>query len=86
VEYAFRIYDFDNDDMLSNNDLEEVINRLTGGNEDDRQKLPQEVNIYWVKAPTTSCISVPPPCISNNKYNDGPFSWMVPLPCHNYLP
>ena len=24
VEYAFRIYDFDNDDMLSNSDLEEV--------------------------------------------------------------
>ena len=26
VEYAFRIYDFDNDDMLSNSDLEEVGN------------------------------------------------------------
>ncbi|KAK7100973.1 calcium and integrin-binding protein 1-like [Littorina saxatilis] len=30
VEYAFRIYDFDGDDMISSNDLKEVINRLTG--------------------------------------------------------
>lgn len=26
VEYAFRIYDFDNDDMLSSDDLKEVRN------------------------------------------------------------
>ncbi|XP_067947831.1 calcium and integrin-binding protein 1-like [Watersipora subatra] len=39
VEYAFRIYDFDDDDMLSNSDLEQVINRLTGGDENESQKL-----------------------------------------------
>ncbi|KAK2186548.1 hypothetical protein NP493_196g00006 [Ridgeia piscesae] len=32
VEYAFRIYDFDNNDMIGKTDLEEVINRLTGSN------------------------------------------------------
>lgn len=30
VEYAFRIYDFDEDDMLSPFDLKETIRRLTG--------------------------------------------------------
>ncbi|XP_076462922.1 calcium and integrin-binding protein 1-like [Babylonia areolata] len=30
VEYAFRIYDFDGDDMINSNDLKELIIRLTG--------------------------------------------------------
>ncbi|XP_013404296.1 calcium and integrin-binding protein 1 isoform X3 [Lingula anatina] len=42
VEYAFRIYDFDEDDMISSNDLKEVIDRLTGEQrlgEEDMQQL-----------------------------------------------
>ena len=42
VEYAFRIYDFDGDDMISARDLHEIINRLTGEQklaEDDMQQL-----------------------------------------------
>jgi len=38
VEYAFRIYDFDGDDMISCLDLEQVINRLTG----DEQQLSSD--------------------------------------------
>ncbi|XP_069128281.1 calcium and integrin-binding family member 2-like [Argopecten irradians] len=38
VEYAFRIYDFDGDDMLSSRDLKEVVDRLTG----EGQKLGDE--------------------------------------------
>ncbi|KAI0213872.1 Calcium and integrin-binding protein 1 [Lamellibrachia satsuma] len=30
VEYAFRIYDFDGDDMINKEDLKKVIKRLTG--------------------------------------------------------
>ncbi|XP_062602006.1 calcium and integrin-binding protein 1-like [Saccostrea cucullata] len=37
VEYAFRIYDFDEDEVISGKDLREVINRLTG-----EQKLTDE--------------------------------------------
>ncbi|XP_074640626.1 calcium and integrin-binding family member 2-like [Tubulanus polymorphus] len=40
VEYAFRIYDFDEDDMISENDLREVINRLTG----ETQLPPADMN------------------------------------------
>ncbi|XP_076440606.1 calcium and integrin-binding protein 1-like [Babylonia areolata] len=43
VEYAFRIYDFDSDDMISSADLKQVINRLTGEenalNEEQMQQL-----------------------------------------------
>lgn len=42
VEYAFRIYDFDGDEMISSDDLKEVVNRLTGENQlndDDMEKL-----------------------------------------------
>ncbi|KAK7100069.1 calcium and integrin-binding protein 1-like [Littorina saxatilis] len=43
VEYAFRIYDFDGDDMLSSADLKELISRLTGEdnalNEEQMQQL-----------------------------------------------
>ncbi|XP_041360137.1 calcium and integrin-binding protein 1-like [Gigantopelta aegis] len=38
VEYAFRIYDFDSDDMLSSNDLKKVVEKLTGS----QQKLDDE--------------------------------------------
>ncbi|KAH3696336.1 calcium and integrin-binding protein 1-like [Dreissena polymorpha] len=37
VEYAFRIYDFDEDDMISSKDLKEVVDKLTG-----EQQLPEE--------------------------------------------
>lgn len=42
MEYAFRIFDFDEDDCISAQDLHEVINRLTGEqtlDEDDMQQL-----------------------------------------------
>ncbi|KAK6179731.1 hypothetical protein SNE40_012026 [Patella caerulea] len=42
VEYAFRIYDFDEDDMISGSDLKEVVDRLTGEqnlSEEDMQQL-----------------------------------------------
>lgn len=43
VEYAFRIYDFDEDDIISSKDLKEVVNRLTGDDQhltdDDMQQL-----------------------------------------------
>lgn len=42
VEYAFRIYDFDEDDMISSEDLKMVVDRLTGDqklNEDEMQQL-----------------------------------------------
>lgn len=43
VEYAFRIYDFDEDDMISEYDLEQIVNRLTGvqqlGQEDMKQLI-----------------------------------------------
>lgn len=42
VEYAFRIYDFDEDDMISSDDLKEVVNRLTGEqhlNDEEMQQL-----------------------------------------------
>lgn len=38
VEFAFRIYDFDGDDMISAEDLQEVIHRLTG----EENKLEDE--------------------------------------------
>ncbi|KAK3602600.1 hypothetical protein CHS0354_034327 [Potamilus streckersoni] len=42
VEYAFRIYDFDEDDVISSRDLQEVVNRLTGDqhlSDEDMQQL-----------------------------------------------
>ncbi|KAK3090178.1 hypothetical protein FSP39_009805 [Pinctada imbricata] len=42
VEYAFRIYDFDEDDVISSDDLKQVVNRLTGEqqlNEEEMQQL-----------------------------------------------
>lgn len=47
VEYAFRIYDFDSDDMISSTDLQEVINRLTGTDqqltEEDMKQLIKNI-------------------------------------------
>ncbi|GLV46163.1 Calcium and integrin binding family member 2 [Carabus blaptoides fortunei] len=46
AEHAFRIFDFDGDDMLGVEDLKQVINRLTGENrlsESDMQQLIQNV-------------------------------------------
>lgn len=48
TEYAFRIYDFDEDDMLSTDDLREIIIRLTdpGGqtlSEDDIEQLIENI-------------------------------------------
>ncbi|XP_046376977.1 calcium and integrin-binding protein 1-like [Haliotis rufescens] len=41
VEYAFRIYDFDEDDMLSSTDLRNVVDHLTSF-QNDEQKLSDE--------------------------------------------
>lgn len=47
AEHAFRIYDFDGDDMLGVNDLRQLIDRLTGSeqtlNEQDIQLLIQNI-------------------------------------------
>lgn len=45
VEYAFRIYDFDNNDKIGKEDLKEVIDRLTGSKMEqanDSQRLSAE--------------------------------------------
>lgn len=41
AEHAFRIFDFDGDDMLGINDLKQVVERLVGSNElsNDEMKL-----------------------------------------------
>lgn len=45
VEYAFRIYDFDGDDMISSADLKEVISRLTGeGNGLSEEQMQQLID------------------------------------------
>jgi len=47
VEYAFRIYDFDGDDMISVDDLKLVINRLTGEQELSEVDMSQLIeNIF----------------------------------------
>lgn len=46
VEYAFRIYDFDEDDVINGKDLKEVINRLTGDqalNDEEMEQLIQNI-------------------------------------------
>eukprot|EP00105_Crassostrea_gigas_P015022 XP_011431891.1 PREDICTED: calcium and integrin-binding protein 1-like isoform X1 [Crassostrea gigas] len=46
VEYTFRIYDFDEDDVISGKDLREVINRLTGEqalNDEEMEQLIQNI-------------------------------------------
>lgn len=47
AEHAFRIFDFDSDDMLSKNDLKQVIQRLIGFNNQfsdmDMEQLIQNI-------------------------------------------
>ncbi|XP_072027235.1 calcium and integrin-binding family member 2-like [Amphiura filiformis] len=43
-EYAFRIYDFDEDDFVSSGDLREVINRLTGEQQLSDEDMQQLIN------------------------------------------
>ncbi|KAF5294180.1 hypothetical protein FQR65_LT10891 [Abscondita terminalis] len=46
AEHAFRIFDFDGDDMLGTSDLRQVINRLIGNNqlsENEMQHLIQKI-------------------------------------------
>lgn len=46
VEYAFRIYDFNGDDVICHEDLKEVINRLTGEqqlSDEDMDQLIQNI-------------------------------------------
>ncbi|XP_025109694.1 calcium and integrin-binding protein 1-like isoform X2 [Pomacea canaliculata] len=44
VEYAFRIYDFDGDDMISSSDLKTVITRLTGENSLNDEEMQQLID------------------------------------------
>lgn len=44
MEYAFRIYDFDEDDCLSIEDITEVVGRLTSGQRLEDSHLSQLVN------------------------------------------
>nr|KAG5700095.1 hypothetical protein BaRGS_029845 [Batillaria attramentaria] len=45
VEYAFRIYDFDGDDMISSSDLKEVVTRMIGEeNTLDEEKMQQLID------------------------------------------
>lgn len=44
AEYAFRIYDFDEDDFVSSSDLREVINRLTGEQQLTDEDMQQLIN------------------------------------------
>lgn len=50
VEYAFRIYDFDGDDVISIDDLTEVINRLTGDQQLSSSDLDQLIKNIFVEA------------------------------------
>lgn len=42
AEHAFRIFDFDGDDMLSKNDLKQVIQRLIGNGNNHFSDLDME--------------------------------------------
>ncbi|CAD5125140.1 DgyrCDS13383 [Dimorphilus gyrociliatus] len=44
VEYAFRIYDFDDDDVLSRGDLKNVVNHLTGNEVLEADDLEQLIS------------------------------------------
>ncbi|XP_063431242.1 calcium and integrin-binding protein 1-like [Mytilus trossulus] len=44
VEYAFRIYDFDEDDMISDQDLKEVVDRLTGEQNLSKDEMQQLID------------------------------------------
>ncbi|XP_064626654.1 calcium and integrin-binding protein 1-like [Lineus longissimus] len=50
VEYAFRIYDFDEDDMISEDDLKKVINRLTGDQKLSEQDMNQLIKNIFMEA------------------------------------
>jgi calcium and integrin-binding protein 1 len=39
AEYAFRIFDFDNDDMLGPEDLQELIRRILGDDELEQREI-----------------------------------------------
>jgi len=44
VEYAFRVYDFDGDDLISDEDLKTVIECLTGVNKLKEEEMTQLVD------------------------------------------
>ncbi|XP_077991137.1 calcium and integrin-binding protein 1-like isoform X2 [Glandiceps talaboti] len=45
LEYAFRIYDFNGDDVIDEADIREMVRRVTGANEESEQRLTeQEMN------------------------------------------
>ncbi|XP_014669911.1 PREDICTED: calcium and integrin-binding protein 1-like [Priapulus caudatus] len=50
VEYAFRIYDFDEDDTISEYDLEEVISRLTGSQSLSNEDMKQLIDNVFAEA------------------------------------
>lgn len=50
AEYAFRIFDFDGDDMLGVSDLKQVIERLTGPNSLDDSDIKQLIQNVLAEA------------------------------------
>jgi len=44
VEYAFRVYDFDGDDLISDEDLKNTIECLTGANKLSEEQLQQLID------------------------------------------
>ncbi|ESP05466.1 hypothetical protein LOTGIDRAFT_228042 [Lottia gigantea] len=50
VEYAFRIYDFDEDDYISAGDLKEVIDKLTGDQKLSEEDMQQLIDNIFMEA------------------------------------
>ncbi|XP_077991138.1 calcium and integrin-binding family member 2-like [Glandiceps talaboti] len=50
AEYAFRIYDFNEDDFIDSSDLKEVINRLTGDQELSDEDMQQLIDNIFEEA------------------------------------
>uniref|UniRef100_A0A2C9LDE1 EF-hand domain-containing protein n=1 Tax=Biomphalaria glabrata TaxID=6526 RepID=A0A2C9LDE1_BIOGL len=44
VEYAFRVYDFDGDDLISDSDIKQVIECLIGSNELTEDEMHQLID------------------------------------------
>ncbi|KAF8794525.1 Calcium and integrin-binding family member 2 like protein [Argiope bruennichi] len=50
TSYAFRIYDFDDDDMFSREDIQELLSRLTCGNELSDEDYAEIIECVFLEA------------------------------------
>ncbi|PRD28096.1 UNVERIFIED_CONTAM: Calcium and integrin-binding protein 1 [Trichonephila clavipes] len=50
ASYAFRIYDFDEDDMLSHKDIQELLNRLKSHNQLNQNDCDEIINYVFLEA------------------------------------